>query len=225
MSTYPAGTPAPLTAQFFQYPAGPGQDVDGLTLTVTRLVDSTIVVGPAGSGFTHPATGVYVYVWTIPADAEGGDYIAVWDGTVGGNPVQAADTFGVGAADFTADPATAVGMVRLLINDVDPVAPCFTDSDISAFLTFEAGNVRRAAAQALDTMASNEALVSKVIRTQDLQTDGAKVAAELRARAASLRQQAGDFTADGELFGMDVVDYRPDLWAVGRAATDPYWTD
>lgn len=86
-------------------------------------------------------------------------------------------------------PSTDSGMVRLLLNDVsDPWI--FSDAEIDAFLTLEGGSVKRAAAQAIDTNADNEALASKVLRSQDLATDGAKVADALRKRAAVLRQQA-----------------------------------
>lgn len=90
------------------------------------------------------------------------------------------------AIDFTTDP----GRVRLLINDVDENNLVFSDSEVAAFLTLEGDSVKRAAAQALDTIADNEVLVAKVLRTQDLATDGAKAAAELRKRAAALRAQA-----------------------------------
>lgn len=90
------------------------------------------------------------------------------------------------AIDFTTD----VGQVRLLINDVNESAEVFSNSEIGAFLELEAGNVKLAAAQALDTIADDEALTSKAIRSQDLATDGAKVAGVLRARAKSLREEA-----------------------------------
>ncbi len=98
--------------------------------------------------------------------------------------------------------------VRLLIADIDPTRRVFTDGDVLGFLAIEGGSVKRAAAAALDTIGTSELLVSKVIRTQDLQTDGAKVAAELRARAAALRGQAdaadqAALAADGEFF--DVI--------------------
>ena len=88
------------------------------------------------------------------------------------------------------DPTTDSGMVRLLLNDVDDAARVFTDVEIDAFLTLEGGNVKRAAAQAIDTNATNEALASKVLRTQDLSTDGAKVAEAMRKHADRLRAQA-----------------------------------
>lgn len=87
------------------------------------------------------------------------------------------------------DFATAAGQVRLLINDTteDPV---FSNDEIAAFLLMEVNNVKRAAAQALDTIAADEALTSKVIVTQDLSTNGAQISKELRARATELRKQA-----------------------------------
>lgn len=126
------------------------------------------------------------------------------------------------AYDFTYDPTTPQGKVRMLISDIDEANPVFADPEIDAFLFMEVGNVRMAAAQALDTIASNEVMVSKVIRTLDLQTDGSKVSAELRARATTLREQAANFDNDGNLFGMDVVDFRPERWYLGPELTEPW---
>ena len=80
-------------------------------------------------------------------------------------------------------------LVRLLLNDVDKDDQVFADVDIDAFLQLEGGHVKLAAAQAIDTNASNEVLASKVLRTQDLTTDGAKLADALRAHAQRLRDQ------------------------------------
>jgi hypothetical protein len=51
-------------------------------------------------------------------------------------------------------------------------------------------HIRRAAADAVDALATSEALISKVIKTEDLQTDGAKLANALIQRAIQLRRQA-----------------------------------
>lgn len=119
----------------------------------------------------------------------------------------------VGAEPITVDPATAIGQVRLLCTDLNETAPLFTDAHISAFLTMEGSNVRLAAAQALDTIASSEALVSKKIRTSSgLSTDGPAVAKELRERADSLRKQAAQFDANGDLFAGEVIDFDPSSW-------------
>jgi hypothetical protein len=129
----------------------------------------------------------------------------------------------VGAPTITTDPTTALGRIRLLISDVDVSAPMFNDLEITAFYTMSASNVRLGAAEALDTMASNEAMVSKVIRTLDLSVDGTKVGAELRARAATLRATAADYDSDGNLFGMAVVDFRPERWLLGPELAEPTW--
>jgi hypothetical protein len=93
------------------------------------------------------------------------------------------------ASDY--DPSTPRGQVRLLISDTtdDPV---FSNTEVDTFLALEGDVVQLAAALALLTIAGDEALTSKVIRTQDLSTDGAKLAAELRAQAKEFRDQAAD---------------------------------
>lgn len=85
---------------------------------------------------------------------------------------------------------TPVGQVRLLIADLDEASFLLADDFITGYLSLNNGSVRRAAASCLDAMATSEVLRAKVIKTQDLSTDGAKVAAELRAQAAALRAQA-----------------------------------
>lgn len=95
----------------------------------------------------------------------------------------------------------ASGQVRLLISDINEAKQIFTDSEIAGYLAGYSvaatgpvsprGPILRAAADALDAIATSEALVSKVMQTVDgLQTDGAKVANSLRTRADSLRRQA-----------------------------------
>jgi hypothetical protein len=98
------------------------------------------------------------------------------------------------------DYATAVGQVRLLIPDTEQLENpadleanpeyIFSDGQIQAFLSLYSDNVKRAAAQAKLVLATSETLISKVIRTDDLQTDGAKLGAELRAQAKELQEQA-----------------------------------
>lgn len=110
-------------------------------------------------------------------------------------------------ADFTYDLTTPVGKIRLLVSDTDSTAPVFTDTEITALYAMCGSNVRLGAAQALEAIAGNELLVAKVIKTLDLETDGAKVSAELRNLAKSLRERAADYDSDGNLFGMDVVDF------------------
>lgn len=120
------------------------------------------------------------------------------------------------------DVTTPVGQVRLLIADMseDTARQILTDTMIEGYLAFSgvtqpyedvpSWSIRRAAASALDAIATSETLVSKVIRTQDLSTDGAKVGSELRAQAKALRDQAKvdeDAYYDDDSFG--VLEFNP----------------
>lgn len=113
----------------------------------------------------------------------------------------------------TYDVATDLGKVRLLLNDV--TTPwVFTDVELQAFLDLEGGSVKAAAAQAIDTNATNLVLASRVLRTQDLQTDGAKVADAMRKHADRLREQAAAEGEDGDGFFFEVIEpsaSRPEL--------------
>lgn len=101
-----------------------------------------------------------------------------------------------------------LGKVRLLINDV--AAPwVFQDDEVQAFLDLEGGNIKRAAAQAIDTNADNELLATKVLRTKDVDADGAKLADALHKRAQLLRDQADRDDESGDAFYVDVIDLDP----------------
>jgi hypothetical protein len=183
-------------------PASGATIVAGVTLPDGSTVAPVVTETPAGSGiyrmvYDPPRAGTYAYrmVATGVVDSATEGTFAVQPSPPAGGPY---------------DPSTPVGLVRLLINDVGGGdAQVFSDAEVTAFLALAGQNARRAAAEALDTLATNEALVSKVIRTQDLATDGAKLSAELRARAATLREQAN--LDDDAGFGLQVVDYDP--WA------------
>ncbi len=112
---------------------------------------------------------------------------------------------------FTYDVTTDAGRVRLLIPDTDAENHLLEDAEVTALLALETGDVRRAAAAALELIASSEALVSKKIRSQDFATDGPAVAKELRERAALLRAQAEEaaLNADGDEVGLEIVDFNP----------------
>lgn len=82
--------------------------------------------------------------------------------------------------------ATTTQQVRILIADLG-TPPLLTDEQIQTFLDLENSNPYLTAAVALEAIATSEVLVSKKIQTQDLNTDGPAVAAELRQLAASYR--------------------------------------
>jgi hypothetical protein len=79
------------------------------------------------------------------------------------------------------------------------------DDDLQTFLDLEGGNIKRAAAQALDTIASSEAMVQKRITLLDLQTDGPATANALRQHAKDLRREAEDEIAVADADGL--IDY------------------
>ena len=106
---------------------------------------------------------------------------------------------------FTYDTSSNRGRVRLLIPDADVSNHVFEDDEIDAFLSLET-DVRRAAALALETIASSQAMTLKVIKLLDLQTDGASVAKSLMTRASALRGQAEDAEAMEEDGGLEVIE-------------------
>lgn len=110
---------------------------------------------------------------------------------------------------FTYDTGTTVGQIRLLIFDTDSSNYVFEDDELSTFYDVEGDSLKRAAALALETMASNEAFVLKVIRLMDLQTNGAQTAKALMERAAALRKQADDeeYAEDG---AFDIAEWVTD---------------
>ena len=103
---------------------------------------------------------------------------------------------------FTYDLSTPVGQIRLLIPDsvnTDAEGSIFSDEELTAFLGMDgvSGNNLRAAAYACLSIARDNALVQKVQKVKDVETDGAKLSAEFRQHsnwlmAEALRVEAGD---------------------------------
>ena len=99
---------------------------------------------------------------------------------------------------FPPDLTSPVGQLRVLVNDLvqypeyaTPPATTgymFSDDQLGVYLSLFP-SVHFAAAACIDMLATNEALISKKIRTEDLQTDGAAVANSLRLHAAALRSE------------------------------------
>lgn len=111
----------------------------------------------------------------------------------------------------------SVQNVRYLIPDIEQIdwddtgesSYLFEDDHIQAFLDINRGRVKRAAADAVEAIATSEALISKVIKTEDLQTDGAKVANALLVRARQLRDsdREDENREDAEFF--TISNFRP----------------
>jgi hypothetical protein len=119
------------------------------------------------------------------------------------------------------DPTTPRGLLRLLINDTKLNDPVFEDGDLDALLAAEGDVVKLAAALALEIIAGDEALTSKVIRTQDLTTDGAKLAAQLIAQADRWREQADE--GFFEVFDLPAPVTTPELTERNVLYGDDFW--
>lgn len=119
---------------------------------------------------------------------------------------------------YPPDYQTPVGQVRSLIPDIEQLENpadlaadpdyIFHDATLQAYLSLARNNVYRAAAIAVNTLATSEALILKVLKSDDRQTDGAKLADSLGRRAAWLDEQADE--EDSEVYGgFDIVPYDP----------------
>lgn len=129
---------------------------------------------------------------------------------------------GTSVSPDTAPPdfGTDIGMIRALIPDVEQVdyrdqgTPeyMFSDQHLMGLYRIAPGEgssrLYRAAASALRALAVSEGLIQKVIRTEDLQTDGAKLASALLAGARALEER-GDAAEDDDMAGMIIVDFQP----------------
>lgn len=92
---------------------------------------------------------------------------------------------------------TTAGYTRLLIPDLQAVPDqFFTDDQINDFVTLGSDNPFRAAALAVGSIARDQVLILKFIRTLQLQTNGPAVGAELRMQAEKLTARAEEWDAE-----------------------------
>lgn len=110
---------------------------------------------------------------------------------------------------FTIDPTTNVGLIRLRIFDRNTTNQIFDDATIeSVYANLERSSIKRTAAFFLETIATQEALILKVMKNLQLTTDGAKLADSLLKNAAVLRTQADEEdTFNGDAFDWAEVVY------------------
>jgi len=111
---------------------------------------------------------------------------------------------------FSYDPSSNIGRVRLLTTDRDEDAAIFSDEEIGAFLLLNDDDVRLAAAEALESIAVNEALVLKKLTTLDLSTDGPALAKSLLDLAARLRKSVEQAVA------IDYAEMAVNDWSAGE---------
>lgn len=122
------------------------------------------------------------------------------------------------------DYTSPIGQVRVLIPDLRKLEDLrdlrneprylFTDDEILAFLAVNNGNVKRAAADACDAIGMDKALQLLVLKTDDKQTDGAKLLDAIVKRARMLREQAREDDENNLSFDVIMPSYEPVDWAV-----------
>ena len=122
------------------------------------------------------------------------------------------------------DYTSPIGQVRVLIPDLRKLEDLrdlrneprylFTDDEILAFLAVNGGNVKRAAADACDAIGMDKALQLLVLKTDDKQTDGAKLLDAIVKRAKTLRQQAKEDEENNLSFDVVYPSFEPVDWAV-----------
>lgn len=122
------------------------------------------------------------------------------------------------------DFSSPVGQVRVLIPDLRKLEDLrdlrneprylFTDEEIEAFLAVNSGNVKLAAADACDAIGMDKALQLLVLKTDDKQTDGAKLLAAIVGRARQLRAQAKEDEVNNLCFDVVQPTFEPVDWAV-----------
>jgi hypothetical protein len=115
---------------------------------------------------------------------------------------------------------TPLGQLRALlfqtVQYVDPANPSapadylVPDAQLNVFLTLNPNRLYAAASDALIALATNEALVSKKIRTEGgLQTDGPAVAQRLNDLAKEYAKRQADLDAEADLVdSFEVVDFQ-----------------
>lgn len=122
------------------------------------------------------------------------------------------------------DYTSPIGQVRVLIPDLRKLEDLrdlrneprylFTDDEILAFLAVNNGNVKRAAADACDAIGMDKALQLLVLKTDDKQTDGAKLLDAIVKRAKTLRDQAKEDDENNLSFDVIMPSYEPVDWVV-----------
>jgi len=117
------------------------------------------------------------------------------------SPITSTPEEDTGVIVFSAAPA--VGNITVSYRHV-----LISDEDIQAFIDLEASadsaDLRLPAADALDAIANNQALIQKKIKLLDLETDGPALAKALRERAKSLRDQV--FSDEMQVSDFDVAE-------------------
>jgi len=115
-------------------------------------------------------------------------------------------------ADSTVD-ADQIIDVRTLIPDTDAIYGTaaneylFSDDQISRFFRLGALNPFRAAGLAMIAVGNSEAMIQKVVVTQDLQTNGSVLQATWRQAGAVMLARADAMDKEPDYAGFDIIDF------------------
>jgi len=116
----------------------------------------------------------------------------------------------------------------MFIPDRNVVDPIFQDEEIDAFIllaqvggTLDQATLLRAAADAIEVIATDQTLTLKAIKLMEMTTNGDKVGAELRARANSLRSRADEIDAQST-GGFDVIEQVFDQFSYKERVWDEF---
>lgn len=122
------------------------------------------------------------------------------------------------------DFSSPVGQVRVLIPDLRKLEDLrdlrneprylFADEEIEALLAVNSGNIKLAAADACDAIGMDKALQLLVLKTDDKQTDGAKLLSAIVGRARQLRAQAKEDEVNNLCFDVVQPTFEPVDWVV-----------
>lgn len=122
------------------------------------------------------------------------------------------------------DFSSPVGQVRVLIPDLRKLEDLrdlrneprylFADEEIEALLAVNSGNVKLAAADACDAIGMDKGLQLLVLKTDDKQTDGAKLLSAIVGRAKQLRAQAREDEENNLCFDVVQPTFEPVDWVV-----------
>lgn len=107
---------------------------------------------------------------------------------------------------YTYDLSTTVGKVRRTVPDKVVDNYIWTDEEIQSFLDDSGGNWRRASALILETMASDDLIVLKVVKIHNLETNTDRLMSAMLKRAASLRAEAATEEANSADSDFEVAE-------------------
>ena len=100
---------------------------------------------------------------------------------------------------FTFNTATNIGKVRALCRDTNSASYVLSDEEINVFLSLEENDLYSSAALALESIASDKALVAKVISAGDYKEDTTKMSDLLLKTADRFRQRANSIPAEAQV--------------------------